>query len=96
MAKRTPRQQSKHDKGVQASAEYYNQQGYNVQADIPGFARPETVGGRRPDVIAQNNQETVIVEVETKESLEKDREQQQAFEEFADSHKNVRFRRKTV
>lgn len=96
MAKRTPRQQSKHDKGVQKSAEYYEEQGYNVQADIPGYDKPRTIGGRRPDVIARNQHETVIVEVETKDSLEKDRDQQETFKEYADEHENVRFRRRTV
>ena len=96
MAKRTPRQQSKHNKGVQASVDYYTEQGYKVQADLRGHEQPETIGGRRPDVIAQNAQETVIVEVETKESFEKDKDQQQTFKEYADSHKDVRFRRKTV
>jgi len=96
MAKRTPRQQSKHDAGVQDSAEYYEQQGYNVQADISGYDKPKSIGGRRPDVIARKKQETVIVEVETKDSLEKDKAQQETFKEYADEHKKVRFRRKMV
>lgn len=96
MAKRTPRQESKHDEGVQRSAAYYEQKGYRVQADIPGYDKPTTIDGRRPDVIARNNQETVIVEVETKDTVEKDKAQRQTFREYAEEHKNVRFRQKTV
>ncbi len=49
-----------------------------------------------PDVIASNNEETVFLKVETKDSIEKDKDQQETFEDYADKHKNVRFRRKTV
>ncbi len=96
MTKRTPRQQSKHDRGVQASAEYYEQQGYNVQADIPEYDRPRIIGGRRPDVIARSSQETVIVEVETRDTVDKDQAQQETFKEYANEHKKTRFWRKTV
>lgn len=96
MAKRTPRQQSKHDTGVRSTAEYYEQQGYNVSADIPGYDQPRTIDGRRPDVIARSKKETVIVEVETKDSLQKDKPQQETFKDYADSHDKVRFWRKTV
>lgn len=81
---------------MQDNAEYYERQGYKVQADILGYDKPRTIGGRRPDVIARNNQETVIVEVETKDTLEKDQAQQETFREYAETHKNVRFWRKTV
>jgi len=37
MARRSPRQQGKHDKGVKATADYYSAQSYKVEADIEGF-----------------------------------------------------------
>lgn len=96
MVRRTPRQQSKHDEGVRKSAEYYEQKGYGVQADIPGYDRPRTVSGRRPDVIARNPKETVLVEVETQNSVAKDKGQRETFKKYADGHKNTRFRQKKV
>jgi hypothetical protein len=96
MAKRSPRQQSKHDKGVQTSAEYYEQQGYEVKADLPDYPRPPIMGGRRPDLVATKRKETVLEEVETRDSFEKDKDQRAAFKEYADARKNTRFWTKKV
>jgi len=96
MARRSPRQQGRHDKGVKATADYYSAHSYKVEADIEGFDQPESINGRRPDVIAKKGNETIIVEVETKDSVEADKAQQKVFENYADSHKNVKFRTKIV
>lgn len=97
MANRTPRQQTKHDRAVEKTAEYYEKRGYKVQADITGYNKPDTINGRRPDVIAKKRgEQTVIVEVETKDSLEADTAQREKFQAYADAHDNVRFRNKTV
>ena len=96
MAKRTPQGKTKHDSGVQKVAEYYENKGYRVEADVTGFPSPSSINGRRPDVVAKNRKETVITEVETKDSLEKDRAQREVFQKYADSHENTRFRTKTV
>src|SRR3989338_4781077 len=40
MTKRSSSQQSKHDKGVKKSADYYDNQGYKVYADISGYPTP--------------------------------------------------------
>ena len=96
MAKRTPTQQSKHNKGVQDSAEYYERQGYEVKADLSGYPRPPTIDGRRPDLVATNGKETVIEEVETGDSFEKDKDQRETFKDYADTHNNTRFWTKKV
>lgn len=96
MAKRSKHDQTKHDRGVKASAEYYRRQGYKVDADIEGYRQPESFNGRRPDVVARKGQDRVLLEVETKSSLESDRAQQDAFRRYANSHKRTRFRRKLV
>ena len=96
MTKRSKRQQTKHDQAVQKSAEYYEKQGYDVQADISGYEKPETINNRRPDVIAKKGVDEVILEVETKDSVGKDKAQQKAFEDYADAHKNARFRKKII
>jgi hypothetical protein len=96
MAKRTRKDQSKHDAGVQASVNYYRRQGYNVEADLPGHDRPGTINGRRPDIRATKGRREVIVEVETPESKDTDSAQQNAFRRYADGKRNVRFRTKTT
>lgn len=96
MAKRSPRQQGKHDIGVKKTADYYLTQGYKVKADIKGFDQPESINKRRPDVVAKKNGKTVVVEVETKDSIKTDEAQQKVFQDYADSHKNVKFRTKVV
>jgi hypothetical protein len=96
MAKRSQRQQTKHDEGVQSSAEYYESQGFDVQADIQGYPKPKAIDGRRPDLIATKGHETVIVEHETLESLPKDKDQRKTFKDYAETHEGVRFRTRVV
>ena len=91
MAKRTPKQQTKHDNIVKETAQYYKSQDYKVEADIKGFNSPSTINGRRPDVVAKKAGRMVIVEVETRDSLIKDKSQQKVFQNYAEKHKNVRF-----
>jgi hypothetical protein len=96
MTKRSTRQQTKHDRGVQKSAEFYEKQGFKVAADIKDYSKPNSINGRRPDVIATKGKREIIVEVETKDSIGKDKGQQQTFQTYADKHNNTRFRTKVV
>ena len=68
MPKRGKRSQSKHDAEVRRIAKELKDKGYEVQADIRGYDKPDTIGGLRPDVIAKKGVERKIVEVETSES----------------------------
>ena len=94
MAIRSTRQQSKHDKEVTRIADYYQRQGYKVKADVKEFEQPKVIQGRRPDVVAKRDGNTVLVEVETPDSLKNDKAQRETFENFADGKKNVKFRLK--
>ena len=96
MTKRTPAQQGKHDQGVAKVVRYYEDLGYKVSADISGLPKPIIIHGRRPDVLAKKGKETVIVEVETKETLKTDVDQQKVFKRYADDHNSTRFRIKVV
>lgn len=96
MPKRSKPDQTKHDRDVKSSADYYRRQGYNVKADVRGYAQPDTFNGRRPDVVARKGNDQVLVEVETKSSNAGDRQQQSALRRYADSRKNTRFRKKVV
>ena len=85
---RSKRSQSKHDTEVRriAKQKQKQRQGYDVQADIPGFAKPDTIRGYRPDVIALKGKKREIYEVETPDSKNsaRDQGQQKAFSETAD------------
>lgn len=94
MAKRSPRQKSKHDKAVKVSADYYKGQGFKVKADISGYPTPKTIRGRRPDVVAYKGRQKVVIEVETPTSIKQDIKQQEVFRKHATQSKNTKFRRK--
>lgn len=92
MAKRSIREQSKHDELVRRVAGGYKSQGWKVAADVGGYSKPRTVYGRRPDVIATRGAKTRIVEVETKSSLPTDVGQRNAFKRFVSLNNKRRFR----
>ncbi len=69
--------QSKHNKTVKKLAEQYQGKGYKVKADIKGWGKPDTIRGVRPDIIAEKGGHKTVVEVETKDSVDSKRDQQQ-------------------
>lgn len=95
---RSNRSQAKHDQRVKKEARKLERQGFEVQADISGFAKPETIGGYRPDVVAKKGRQRKIVEVETPESVDSARDvgQQQAFRRAAQRSANTSFRREVT
>lgn len=94
MAKRTKTGQIKHDRTVLDAVKYYQNKGYKVQADLPGYKKPNSINGRVPDVDAKKTGDRVILEVETKDSIKKDISQLRTFQNYADRHNNIRFREK--
>ena len=98
MAQRSKRSQSKHDTAVRRLANQYKRQGYDVEADVKGFSKPDTIGGYRPDVVAKKGKQRKIVEVETTESVSsaRDEGQQRAFRRAAKRSENTTFRRLVV
>ncbi len=92
---RSKRSQSKHDAEVRKIAKKLEDQGYSVKADITGYQQPDTIRGFRPDVIGEKGMERKIHEVETPDSLDSARDQQQkkAFRQTADRSKHTTFKR---
>lgn len=91
MAMRSEANQTKHDRQVRERSQTLREQGYNVWADIPGFKKPRSIQGHRPDVEARKyGRGRVIEEGETRDTLEKDRSQQRVFEKYAEK-KSIRF-----
>ena len=74
---RSKTSQSKHNTTVKKLAKQYQQKGYKVKADIEGWGKPDTIKGYRPDIIAEKGSHKTVVEVETKDSVDSKRDQQQ-------------------
>lgn len=93
---RSKKTQSKHDTEVKQIAKELKEKGFDVQADVSGFPRPDTIKGFRPDVIAIKGKQKRIIEVETPDSVKsaRDLKQQKAFRNEADKDKDTTFRRK--
>ncbi len=81
--KRSQRRQSEHDEAVGRSAAWYQGQGWKVQADVPGYERPDAVGGRRPDLIVQKARKKKVIEFETPDTLKTHEDQHRALERGA-------------
>ncbi len=90
--------QSQHNAEVARIAKRYEQQGFKVKADIPGFQKPDTIGGYRPDVVATQPGQRKIVEVETPDSVDGTRAQgqKQAFKAAAGRSQKTTFTRKVT
>ena len=93
MARRSPKKQSEHDRKVRQSANRLKREGWEVQADLPGHDQPDPIGKdkRIPDIVATKAGAKRIVEVETAESMETDKKQQETFRRSAAQQKRTRF-----
>jgi Holliday junction resolvase len=81
MAKRSSYGQRKHDAEVRHIANSLQHKGWNVKADIPGFEQPKPIGlkGKIPDIVAQKGGAKKIIEIETPETISKDKKQHETF-----------------
>ena len=94
MAKRNPQQQNKHDTKVKQIAQKLLREGWNVRADIPGYDQPGPIGKNNqiPDIQATKKGAEQIIEVETKETMESDKEQHATFSRRADHKPKTTFK----
>lgn len=95
MGKRTKRSKTCHNNSVSKRAGGFKGNGYKVEADIPGYKRPKTYNGSRPDIVAKKGNKTILVEVETKDTRFKDLQQHRNLRKYANTHKNTQFRLRT-
>jgi N-acetylmuramoyl-L-alanine amidase CwlA len=93
MTKRNPKKQSQHNAKVKQIANRLNRNGWNVHADIPGYVRPDPIGKNNlvPDITAQKSGAKKIIEVETPETMEKDKKQHETFRRSASHKKRTKF-----
>ena len=76
---RTSKEQTTHHRKVRELSRELKKKGYDVKADIRGYARPRPIGKDRyrPDIVAKKSGATRIIEVETPRSLRSERDQAQ-------------------
>ena len=93
MAKRSASKQTKHDTMVNQLAKQLRRQGYNVKADLPGYPRPTPIGKdkKRPDIEATKGTKRKIIEVETSETIERDKKQHTTFRRSVAQKSNTSF-----
>lgn len=96
MQKRTKAGQRRHDLSVLRSANHYKGRGFKVKADLPNFVKPKKIKKFVPDLIAKKGEKEIILEIETQGTNEKDKEQQQAFREYAGKSKGKTFKKKVI
>jgi hypothetical protein len=61
--------QRRHDRMVELQAIQHRAEGYAVAAELPGWPAPAAVEGAVPDVLAQKDGRSVLIEVETEDTL---------------------------
>ena len=88
--------QSKHDQMVRREARKYEQNGWNVSADVSGYSKPPLIAGKRPDIKAVKRGATHIVEIETKKSMKTDVSQHSTFRRHAGQKSKTTFILKEV
>lgn len=93
MASRIKSQQSKHDQKVKKIAKKLEEEGWTVQADLPGHDQPDPIGKKKriPDIVATKSGAERIYEVETKETMSSDKEQQSTFRRRAAQKPRTKF-----
>ena len=94
MAKRGPKNQSKHNSKVRKTVNKLKREGWNVKADLPGFQKPGPIGKGNfiPDIVAKKKGAKRIIEVETPDTMKKDKKQHEAFNRSAAQQNNTTFK----
>ena len=85
--------QSAHDQKVKQIANRLKRENWKVKANVPGQAKPHPIGKdqRVPDIEASKGGRRRIIEVETPDSLKKDKAQQSTFRRHAAQKSNTTF-----
>jgi|LGVE01.1.fsa_nt_gb hypothetical protein len=85
--------QSKHDVKVKGKVNSLKRQGWKVKADVKGYDRPDPIGKykRIPDIQAEKAGARKIIEVETKDTMQIDKKQQETFRKSAAQRKRTSF-----
>ena len=85
--------QSKHDLKVKEKANSLKRHGWKVKADVEGYECPDPIGKykRIPDIQAEKAGARKIIEVETKDTMQRDKKQRETFQRSAAQRKRTSF-----
>lgn len=83
--------QAAHDRCVDKLARRLSLDGWMVEAHVQGWPKPAYIGEFIPDIRAQRNDSTRIIEVETEDTLISDADQQDAFRRYAAENPGAAF-----
>lgn len=75
--------QTAHDMCVDKLARRLSLDGWMVEAHVSGWPKPAYIGEFIPDIYARRNDSTMIIEVETEDTIISDADQQDAFRRYA-------------
>lgn len=76
---------------IQKLARYYKSLGYRVYAELPGYSPPNYYANIRPDLVVEKDDETILIEVKTRLSTERDKHDIEKLAEYAQRIPNTRF-----
>ena len=83
--------QTAHDVCVDKLARRLSLDGWMVEAQVSGWPKPAYIGEFIPDIRARRNDSTMIIEVETEDTIISDADQQDAFRRHAAENPGVAF-----
>ncbi len=75
--------QTAHDRCVDKLARRLSLDGWMVEAHVSEWPKPAYIGEFIPDIRARRNDSTMIIEVETEDTIISDADQQDAFRRYA-------------
>ena len=83
---------TRHDRRIKKDASSYVKKGYNVKADVKGYATPSIMNKRRADMVIKKDGKRTIIEYETKRSMVEDRGQRKDLRDYAKKYDNTQFK----
>ncbi len=98
MGKRTKSAQSKHNARVREIANALEKNDWTVKADLKGYEKPNPIGKEEkiPDIEAHKAGATRLYEVETPETVERDKDQRATFKRSASQKQRTSYHEEVV
>ena len=90
---RKSRNQSTYDSRIRVLANQLQDQGWEIQDDLPNFDQPDSIGKdqRIPDILATQGDQTKIIEVKTPSTVNAHQDQHSTFRRSAAQRENGEF-----
>ena len=83
---------TRHDREIKKDADSYTKKGYNVKADVKGYANPSIINKRRPDMVIKKDGTTTVLEYENARSMVEDKKQRKDLRDYVKKYDNMRFK----